>query len=36
MATADEAYMHDSIFQPAKDIVAGYAPIMPSFSRHRD
>jgi cytochrome c oxidase subunit 2 len=29
--TADEAYMRDSILQPAKDIVAGYAPIMPSF-----
>jgi cytochrome c oxidase subunit 2 len=29
--TADEAYLRDSILQPAKDIVAGYAPIMPSF-----
>jgi cytochrome c oxidase subunit II len=31
MVTADEAYMRDSILQPAKDIVAGYAPVMPSF-----
>jgi cytochrome c oxidase subunit 2 len=31
VVTADEAYMRDSILQPAKDIVAGYAPIMPSF-----
>jgi cytochrome c oxidase subunit II len=31
VATADEAYLRDSILQPAKDIVAGYAPIMPSF-----
>ena len=29
--TADEAYLRDSILQPAKDIAAGYAPIMPSF-----
>jgi cytochrome c oxidase subunit 2 len=29
--TADEAYLRDSILQPAKDIVAGYAPVMPSF-----
>jgi cytochrome c oxidase subunit II len=31
MVTADEAYMRDSILEPAKDIVAGYAPVMPSF-----
>ena len=29
---ADEAYIRDSILLPDKDIVAGYAPIMPSFS----
>lgn len=28
----DEAYIRDSILQPSKQIVAGYAPIMPSFS----
>ena len=30
--TADEAYLRDSILLPNKDIVAGYSPIMPSFS----
>jgi cytochrome c oxidase subunit 2 len=30
--TADEAYIRDSILLPAKDVVAGYAPIMPSFA----
>ena len=30
--TADEAYIRDSILLPDKDIAAGYAPIMPSFS----
>ncbi len=29
---ADEAYVRDSILLPDKDIVAGFAPIMPSFS----
>ena len=29
---ADEAYIRDSILVPDKDIVAGYAPIMPSFA----
>ncbi len=29
--TADERYIHDSIVQPTRQIVAGYAPIMPSF-----
>jgi cytochrome c oxidase subunit 2 len=28
---ADETYIHDSIIEPKKDVVAGYAPIMPSF-----
>lgn len=28
---ADEAYLRDSILQPAKQIAAGYDPIMPSF-----
>lgn len=30
--TADEPYVRDSILVPAKDVVAGYAPIMPSFA----
>jgi len=29
--TADDAYIRDSILLPRKDIVAGYAPVMPSF-----
>ncbi len=29
---ADEAYLRDSILLPKKDVVAGYDPIMPSFS----
>lgn len=29
---ADENYIRDSILEPAKDVVAGYAPIMPSFA----
>jgi cytochrome c oxidase subunit 2 len=28
---ADDAYIRDSILQPARQVVAGYAPIMPSF-----
>ena len=28
---ADEAYLRDSILLPKKAVVAGYAPIMPSF-----
>jgi cytochrome c oxidase subunit 2 len=30
--SADDPYIHDSIMLPDKQIVAGYAPIMPSFS----
>jgi cytochrome c oxidase subunit 2 len=30
--TADEPYIRDSILLPEKDVVAGYAPIMPSFA----
>jgi len=30
--TADEPYIRDSILVPGKDVVAGYAPIMPSFA----
>jgi cytochrome c oxidase subunit 2 len=30
--TADAAYVRDSILVPSKDVVAGYAPIMPSFA----
>jgi len=29
---ADDAYLHDSILRPKKQIVAGYKPIMPSFA----
>ncbi|HKB55583.1 MAG TPA: cytochrome c oxidase subunit II [Ramlibacter sp.] len=29
---ADETYVRDSILLPKKDLVAGYAPIMPSFA----
>ena len=29
---ADERYLRDSILLPAKEIAAGYAPIMPSFA----
>lgn len=28
---ADDAYLHDSIVQPLKHVVAGFAPVMPSF-----
>jgi cytochrome c oxidase subunit 2 len=30
--TADEGYIRDSVLLPQKDVVAGYAPIMPSFA----
>ena len=33
---ADEDYMRDSILLPQKDVVAGYAPIMPSFAGQLD
>jgi cytochrome c oxidase subunit II len=29
--TADDRYLHDSIMLPAKQVAAGYAPVMPSF-----
>lgn len=32
VVAADEAYFRDSILQPKKDVVAGFAPIMPSFA----
>jgi cytochrome c oxidase subunit 2 len=32
VATADERYLHDSIVMPERQLVAGYAPIMPSFA----
>ncbi|ARP87503.1 cytochrome c oxidase subunit II [Bordetella genomosp. 9] len=32
MVVADENYIRDAILEPAKDVVAGYAPIMPSFA----
>ncbi|MCT7046434.1 hypothetical protein, partial [Salmonella enterica] len=28
---ADDRYLHDSIMLPSLQIVAGYAPIMPSY-----
>ncbi|MBE7244797.1 MAG: cytochrome c oxidase subunit II, partial [Actinomycetospora chiangmaiensis] len=31
-ATADAAYIRDSILQPGRDVVAGYAPVMPSYA----
>jgi cytochrome c oxidase subunit 2 len=32
VVTADDAYIRDSILEPRKDVVAGFAPIMPSFA----
>ena len=29
---ADEGYLHDSIVMPDRQLVPGYAPIMPSFA----
>jgi cytochrome c oxidase subunit 2 len=29
---ADDAYLHDAIVQPKRDIAAGYEPIMPSYA----
>lgn len=34
--TADEAYLRKSILDPRADIVAGYAPIMPSYASLAD
>jgi cytochrome c oxidase subunit 2 len=33
---ADENYLHDSMIEPQKDVVAGYEPIMPSFKGQLD
>ncbi|SHF54617.1 cytochrome c oxidase subunit 2 [Modicisalibacter ilicicola DSM 19980] len=33
---ADEAYLRDSILQPQKHVVAGFSPIMPSYSGQID
>lgn len=33
---ADENYVRDSILTPLKDVVAGYAPVMPSFAGQLD
>ncbi len=33
---ADEQYLHDSILFPARDVAAGYAPIMPTFAGQLD
>ncbi|MNK91673.1 Cytochrome c oxidase subunit 2 precursor [compost metagenome] len=35
-AFADDQYLHDSILLPGKQIVAGYAPIMPSYQGQID
>jgi cytochrome c oxidase subunit 2 len=32
VVVADDRYIHDSIVQPQSQIVAGYAPLMPSFA----
>ncbi len=32
VVVADENYIRDSILEPAKDVVAGYPPVMPSFA----
>jgi cytochrome c oxidase subunit 2 len=32
VVTADDRYIHDSIVRPQSQIVAGYAPLMPSFA----
>ncbi|OZI34806.1 cytochrome c oxidase subunit II [Bordetella genomosp. 10] len=32
VVVADETYIRDSILEPGKDVVAGYAPVMPSFA----
>jgi cytochrome c oxidase subunit II len=32
VVAADERYLHDSIVDPGRDLVAGYDPIMPSFA----
>ena len=36
VVVADEDYIRDSIVLPDKDVVAGYPPIMPSFSKSTD
>jgi cytochrome c oxidase subunit 2 len=33
---ADENYVRDSILEPRKDVVAGHAPVMPSFAGQLD
>ena len=33
---ADDNYLRDSILQPGKDVVAGFAPVMPSFQGQFD
>jgi cytochrome c oxidase subunit 2 len=30
--TVDEDYLHQSIIEPAADVVKGFQPIMPAFS----
>lgn len=36
IVTADAAYLRDSILLPARDVAAGYEPIMPDFGRILD
>jgi cytochrome c oxidase subunit 2 len=33
VVTANDRYLHDSIVQPGREVVAGYAPVMPSYAR---
>ena len=33
---ADDRYLHDAIVQPERQLVAGYAPVMPSFAGQLD
>jgi cytochrome c oxidase subunit II len=36
VVSADERYLHDAIVLPRKEVVAGYAPVMPSYSGQID
>ena len=36
MIRADDRYLHDAIVQPERQLVAGYAPVMPSFAGQLD
>lgn len=34
--TADDTYLRDAILRPSKDVVAGFAPVMPSYAGQFD